>query len=101
MVSRELIRSVIRGHHTIAVHMKGEERLDGLTYLIYVIHDLILDENEETLLIMNTCNGVDTHGFIKVKAIRTSEVDASIQDSKPQEYIINTMDIVGYETANY
>ena len=101
MVSREFIRSVVRAHHAIAVHMKGEERWDGLSYLIYVIHDLILDESEEKLLIMNTLNGIDTHGLLKVKAMRTSEVDVSIQDSKPQEYIINTIDIVSYETINY
>ena len=101
MVSREFIRSVVRAHHAIAVHMKGEERWDGLSYLIYVIHDLILDESEEKLLIMNTLNGIDSHGLLKVKAMRTSEVDVSIQDSKPQEYIINTIDIVSYETTNY
>ena len=49
MVSREFIRSVIRSNHVIAVHMKGEQRLDGLSSLIYVIHDLILDEKEEKL----------------------------------------------------
>ena len=78
MVSREFIRSVVRAHHAIAVHMKGEERWDGLSYLIYVIYDLIIDENEEKILIMNTINGIDTYGLQKVKAMRTSEVDTSL-----------------------
>ena len=100
MMSKEFIRSVVRAHHVIAVPMKGEERLDGLTNLIYVIHDLILDENEEKLLIMNSINDIETHGIIKVKAVRTSEVDVSIEAPKLQEYIINTMDIEKYETMN-
>lgn len=100
MVSREFIRSVVRAHHAIAVHMKGEERFDGLSSLIYVIYDLILDEEEEKILIMNTINRIDTEGFLRVNAIRTSQIDISIQDSKPQEYIINTKNIVKYETVN-
>lgn len=98
MVSREYIRFVVRAHHVIAVHMKVGERWDGLNKSIYVIHDLILDESEEKLLMKNTISGIETHGFLKVKAIRTSEVDISLQDSEPQEYIINTLDIVKYET---
>ncbi len=97
MVSREFIRSVIRSNHVIAVHMKGEQRLDGLSYLIYVIHDLILDENEEKLLMMNNINGIKTYGLLRVKAVRTSQVDLSFEDSEPQEYTINTSDIVKYE----
>lgn len=100
MVSKEFIRSVIRSHHVIAVHMKGDKRTDGLSYLIYVIHDLIIDEDEEKLLIMNTINHIDTEGILRVKAIRTSQVDISIQDSKPREYSINTKDIIKYETVN-
>ena len=100
MVSREFIRSVVRAHHAISVHMKGEERIDGLSYLIYVIHDLILNEEEEKYLVMNTINGINTDGLLRVKAVRTSQIDISIQDSKPQEYIINTRDIVKYETVN-
>lgn len=101
MVSREFIRSVIRGHHAIAIHMKGEERIDGLSNIIYVIHDLILDENEEKLLIMNTINKIDTDGLLRVKAVRTSQVDISLQDYQPKEYTINTKDIVKYETVNF
>ncbi len=101
MVSREFIRSVVRAHHAIAVHMKGDERIDGLSNLIYVIHDLILNEDEERLLIMNTINKIDTDGFIRVKAVRTSQVDISLQDCQPQEYIINTRDIVKYETVSF
>ena len=80
--------------------MKGEERIDGLSFLIYVIHDLILDDEEEKVLIMNTINHIDTEGLLRVKAVRTSQIDISIQDSKPQEYTINTRDIVKYETVN-
>ncbi len=101
MVSREFIRSVVRAHHAIAVHMRDEERIDGLSYIIYVIHDLILDEDEEKLLIMNTINKIDTDGLLRVKAVRTSQVDISLQDSQPQEYTINTRDIVKHETVNF
>ena len=97
MVSREFIRSVIRANHVIAVYMKGEQRLDGLSSLIYVIHDLILDENEEKLLMMNNINGIKTYGLLRIKAVRTSQVDVSIEDSEPQEYTINTSDIVKLE----
>lgn len=101
MVSREFIRSVVRARHAIAVHMRGEERIDGLTQVIYVIYDLILDENEEKLLVMNTINKIDTDGLLRVKAVRTSEVDISLQDSQPQEYTINTIDVLKYETVNF
>lgn len=97
MLSREFIRSVIRSNHVIAVHMKGEQRLDGLSALIYVIHDVILDENEEKLLMMNSINGIKTYGLLRIKAVRASQVDVSIEDSEPQEYTINTSDIVKYE----
>ena len=97
MVSREFIRSVVRANHTIAVHMKGEDRIDGLSNTIYVINDLILDEDEEKYLIMNTINKIDTDGILRVKAIRTSEVDVSLKDSEFQEYTINTKDIYKYE----
>lgn len=97
MVSREFIRSVIRANHVIAVHMKGEKRLDGLSSLIYVIHDLILNENEEKLLMMNSFKGINTNGQLRIKAVRTSQVDVSIEDSEPQEYTINTSDIIKLE----
>lgn len=97
MVSREFIRSVIRANHVIAVYMKGEQRLDGLSSLIYVIHDLILDENEEKLLMMNRIKGINTNGLLRIKAVRTSQVDVSIEDSEPQEYTINTSDIIKLE----
>ena len=100
MVSREFIRSEVRANHVIAVHMKGKDRKDNLSYLIYVIHDLILDEVEEKQLIMNSFKGINTNGLLKIKAIRTSEIDLSIQDSEPQEYTINTSDIVKYEIVN-
>lgn len=101
MISREFIRSVIRAHHVMAVHMKVEERIDVLSRVIYVIHDLILDEEEEKLLIMNTINKIDTDGFLRVKAVRTSQVNFSFRDTKLQEYIINTEDIVKYEIVNF
>ena len=69
-------------------------------FFIYVIHDLILDDEEEKVLIMNTINHIDTEGLLRVKAVRTSQIDISIHDSKPQEYTINTRDIVKYETIN-
>ena len=100
MVSKELIRSIIRAHHAIAVHMKGEKRVDGLSRLIYVIRDLILDEEEEKELMINSINGIKTYGLLRVVAERTSEIDISLQDNEPQEYIINTMDIDEYETYN-
>jgi hypothetical protein len=100
MVSREFIRYVIKSHHEILVHMTGEERLDGLSSLIFVIHNLVLNENEGKELIMNTFNRIDTHGLLRVKAIRTSQVDVSLIDSNPREYIINTKDIVEYQTVN-
>ncbi len=81
--------------------MKDEERIDGLSYIIYVIHDLMLNEDEEKLLIMNTINKIDTDGLLRVKAVRTSQVDIYLQESQPQEYIINTCDIVKLETLNY
>lgn len=77
--------------------MNGEQRLDGLSYLIYVIHDLILDENEEKLLMMNSIKGINTNGRLRIKAVRTSQIDVSIEDSEPHEYTINTSDIVKYE----
>lgn len=77
--------------------MKGEDRIDGLSNTIYVINDLILDEDEEKYLIMNTINKIDTDGILRVKAIRTSEVDVSLKDSEFQEYTINTKDIYKYE----
>ncbi len=101
MVSREFIYSVVRSHHAIAVHMKGEERIDGLSNVIYVIQNLILDDNEKQLLIMNTINKIDTYGFLKVKAIRSSEVDITLNESKSQEYTINTSDIVNYEMVTF
>lgn len=101
MVSREFIRSVIRANHAIAVYMKDEDRIDGLSHTIYVINDLILDEDEEKYLIMNTINKIDTDGILRVKAIRTSEVNVSLIDSEFQEYKINTKDIYKYETINF
>ena len=100
MVSREFIRSVIRAHHAIAVYMRGEQRIDGLSNLIYVIVDLLLDESEEKTLLMNTINGVDTDGKLKVKAILTSEVNIPIEGSRVQEFVIDTREIEKYETIN-
>lgn len=78
MVSREYIYQVIKSHHTIAVHMKGENRLDGLTTIIYVMHDLILDDSEERHLLTNISKCINTHGILNVKAVRTSEVALSL-----------------------
>lgn len=100
MVSREFICSVVRANHVIAVHMKGEDRIDNLSCLIYVIYDLIIDEVEEKQLIMNYINGINTNGLLKIKAVRTSQIDLSIQDSEPREYTINTLNIVKYEILN-
>lgn len=100
MVSREFIRSVVRANHVIAVHMKGEDRIDNLSRLIYVIHDLITDEVEEKQLIVNYINGINTNGLIKIKAVRSSQIDLTIQDSEPREYTINTVNIVKYEMLN-
>lgn len=97
MVSREFIHSVFKAHHVIAVHMKGEKRLDSLSTIIFEVHELLLDENEEQLLITNRIKGMNTHGLLRVKAVRTSEVNLSLQNLEPQEYVINTMDIVDYE----
>jgi len=98
MVTREFIYSVIKSNHVIAVRMKGEKRIDGLFNLVYVIYELILKEDEEKDLITNRINGIHTDGKIRIKAVRTSEVDASNQDSEPQEYEIDTKDIVDYLT---
>lgn len=100
MVSREYIYSVIKDNHVIAVHMKGEDRIDGLSELIYIIHDLLLDEKEEELLVRNLINKKDTHGMLKIKATKSSEVDAAIEDNDLREYIINTEDISYYEKSN-
>lgn len=50
---------------------------------------------------MNTINKIDTDGLLRVKAVRTSQVDISLQDYQPKEYTINTRDIVKYETVNF
>lgn len=100
MASREYIHSVVRANHVIAVHMKEDLRINSLSSIIYVIYDLILSEEEEKFLIMNRAKGVDTDGPLKIKAVRTSKVDISLEDSKPNEYIINTKDIVKFETLN-
>lgn len=100
MVSREFIRSVVRKRHAIAVHMRGEQKNEGFFKPIYVIIDLILDEDEEKDLMWNTINKVDTDGLIKVRAFCVSQFDSSSKDSKPQEFIINTKDIEEYETIN-
>lgn len=77
--------------------MKGEKRIDGLSSLIYIVYDLLLSKKEEEQLFNNISQKVDTQGILRIKAIRTSEVDLTNQDSEPQEYTINTMDIVDYE----
>jgi hypothetical protein len=56
-----------------------------------------LSKKEEEQLLHNISQKVDTQGILRIKAIRTSEVDLSTKDSEPQEYTINTMDIVGFE----
>ena len=96
MVSREFIYSKIKSHHAISVHMRGKKRLDGLTSDIYVITELILDKEEEKQLLMNLSKKENSSGKLKVKAIRTSEVDASSDDSEPQEYVLNTSDIESF-----
>lgn len=98
MVSREFIHSVVRADHVIAVHMKGEERINNLS--IYITHDLILDEVEEKQLIINSINCINTNGLMRIKAVRTHQIDLSIQDSESQNYTINTLDIIKYETVN-
>ena len=100
MASREYIYSVIKDNHVSAVHMKGEDRIDGLSELIYIIHDLLLDEKEKELLVRNLINKKDTHGMLKIKATKSSEVDAAIEDNDLREYIINTEDISYYEKSN-
>ena len=77
--------------------MKGEKRVDGLSSLIYIVYDLLLSKKEEEQLLHNISQKIDTQGILRIKAIRTSEVDLSTKDSEPQEYTINTMDIVGFE----
>lgn len=100
MISREYIYSVIKDNHVIAVHMKGEDRIDGLSELIYIIHDLVLDEKEEQLLVLNRINKIDTHGMLKIKATRSSEVYSALEDNDLREYVINTEDISYYEKSN-
>lgn len=97
MISREYIYSVIKDNHVIAVHMKGEDRIDGQSELIYIIHDLLLDEKEEQLLVWNLINKKDTHGVLKIKAMRSSEADTALEDNKLREYVINTEYILSYE----
>ena len=70
MISREYIYSVIKDNHVIAVHMKGEDRIDGLSELIYIIYDLVLDEKEEKLLVWNLINKKDTHKTINILGIK-------------------------------
>jgi hypothetical protein len=77
--------------------MMGEKRIDGLSTLVYVVYDLVLDENEENVLISNSIKGVNTYGPLKIKAKRTSEVDLPKQDEPLQDYLINTVDITEYE----
>ena len=97
MISREYIYSVIKDNHVIAVHMKGEDRIDGLSELIYIIYDLVLDEKEEKLLVWNLINKKDTHGVLKIKAMRSSEADTALEDNKLREDVINTEYILSYE----
>ena len=63
MVSREFIHSVIKSNRIIAVHMKDNQRLDGLSKTIYLIYDLLLNEEDEEMLILNRKNGINTDGF--------------------------------------
>ena len=97
MVSKEFIYSVIKDNHVIAVHMKGEDRIDGLSELIYIIYDLVLDEKEEKLLVWNLINKKDTDGVLKIKEMRSSEADTALEDNKLREYVINTEYILSYE----
>lgn len=97
MVSREQIYFNVKFNHVVALHMKGEKRVDGLSSLIYIVYDLLLSKKEEEQLLHNISQKIDTQGILRIKAIRTSEVDLSTKDSEPQEYTINTMDIVGFE----
>ena len=64
-----------------------------------MIYDLVLNEEEEKQLLWNTIHKVYTEGRLRIKAVRSSQVDISIQDSQPQEYTIDTRDIVKYETT--
>lgn len=73
--------------------MKEGKRIDNLSLLIYIIHDLILEEYEEKQLLWNIQNNLDTDGIIKIKATRTSEIDLSLEDKEIKEYEINTKDI--------
>lgn len=77
--------------------MKGEKRIDGLSSLIYIVYDLLLSKKEEEQLLNNISQKVYTQGVLRIKAVRTSEVDLTNKDSEPQEYTINTMNIVDYE----
>lgn len=77
--------------------MNGAKRLDGLHNEIYVIYELLLDKSQKEELVRNIQNNKDTEGILRIKAVRTSEVDISLQDSKPREYFINTKDICCYE----
>ena len=100
MVSREFIYSNVKSRQVISVYMKGEDRLDRLTLLIYVIRDLILDKKEEQLLLKNLRDKIDTDGVMRIIATRTSEIDYSLIDNDEKEYVINTADIVSYESRD-
>ena len=43
--------------------MKDNQRLDGLSKTIYLIYDLLLNEEDEEMLILNRKNGINTDGF--------------------------------------
>lgn len=76
--------------------MRGEERLDNLSNIGYVIYDLILTE-EEKAIIQNIGNNKDTNGLLKILAKRNSEIDISLNDKNPKEYIIDTNNIESRE----
>lgn len=100
MVSKDFIYSKVLSNHVIALHMRSiSERIDRLCPLIYIVYELILDDKEKDLLIWNISNKIDTQGVLRIKAIRSSEVDISLEDSILKEYEINTADIVSYEVV--
>lgn len=100
MVSREYIYTMVKSHYVIAVHMKGEERIDNLSSVIYVIRDIVLDEWEEKQLLQNIQKGINSEGVLRIKATLSSEVDVSMEDNIIKEYVINTKEIVLYELPN-
>lgn len=96
MVSREFIYLKIKCNHCICLYLNSNSNLDGLSNDVYLVYDVIVDNQTRVEIENNISNGVNSEGMLTIEAKHSSELDNNINDLELRTFRINTKDIESY-----